>query len=268
MWTFNVAGEIVEGDRTQNSAPKWSYARGLATLGRLIADAGQLTVKTQQQVDHLQALAGVRGGIGLIDSDGQTIGEADQVLIAIPAGQAADLLAASLLSPADQRKVDGLIDLLRTAVYRRCWSITLGYEQSMVREQLDELPYYALINSDRRHNIAWLAFEHRKPGHVPPGQAVIIAHMASGYSMAQWDTPAAVVVQEVAKQVVQLLPGGFPPPDWSDTQHWRYSQPDKTIDSATLNDIIPTLWFAGDYLSGGRVHLAAQSGATVAALIG
>jgi hypothetical protein len=267
VWTFNAAGQIIEGDHAQNIAPKWSYARGFATLGKLIADAGNLMVKTQLRIDHLQALSGSSSGFGLIDPDGQTVGEADQVLIAIPSGQAADLLTASKLSPTDQTTGESLAELLRTAVYRRCWSVTLGYEQPAVRERLDHLPYYALINTDRQHDIAWLAFEHNKPGHVPDGQAVIIAQMANGYTARNWETPPVTVIEQVAAQVADLLGDDLRLPDWSDTQRWRYSQPDKTLDSGAVNGRIPGIWFAGDYLSGGRVHLAAQSGATVAGLI-
>ena len=267
VWTFNAANQIIEGDHAQNIAPKWSYTHGLATLGKLIAETGHLTIKTQVHIDHLQALSVHSGGFALIDSDGLIVGEADQVLIAIPSGQAADLLTASSLSTTDESRRDSVAETLRMAVYRRCWSVTLGYEQSAVRERLDNVPYYALINTDRQHDIAWLAFEHNKSGHVSPGQAVIVAQMANGYTVRNWDAVPATVVEQVAAQVADLLGDDLRLPDWSDTQRWRYSQPDKTLDYSGVNGLLPGIWFAGDYLSGGRMHLAAQSGATVADLI-
>lgn len=269
VWVLDRDGAIHEGDRTQNTAAKWSYRQGLTTLGKRIATAGALDIKTQVRIDHLhvQPTGSNASRFSLIAADGQPIADADQILLAIPSGQAADLLAASEWPAATVDQRDTLIGTLRQAVYRRCRAVTLGYEQPGVRARLDALPYYALINTDRGHDIVWLAFEQDKPGHVPPGQAVIIAHMSNAFTVRTWDSDPVELASHVAGQVADLLGDDLRQPDWSDTQRWRYSQPDTLLDSATINGQIDGLWFAGDYLRGGRMAFAAQSGADTALLL-
>ncbi len=255
VWTFDAANRISEGDRAQNTAPKWSYKNGMSQLGRSLVTTHALHVTLETRVAYFKY---AKAQFWLYDQNDQAIGlPTDQLLITIPAGQAADLIAASDLPSGEKTTLE---TELRKAIYRRCLSITLGYDRPVTA-----VPYYALINSDRAHALAWLAFEHAKPGHVPPGQSVIIAQMAATYSRDQWDTPD--VTAEVAQMVSTLLGEDLTQPDWNNTQRWRYSQPDTTISDAGLNGVFDGLWFAGDYTRGGRVHLAAQSGADVAAQI-
>jgi predicted NAD/FAD-dependent oxidoreductase len=75
------------------------------------------------------------------------------------------------------------------------------------------------------------------------------------------------VIREVAGLASQVLGEDLSAPDWTDIQTWRYSQPDVMLDPAEVNGVVPGLWFAGDYLRGGRVHLAAEVGVEVGAAI-
>jgi predicted NAD/FAD-dependent oxidoreductase len=250
VWTFSAAGVISEGDSAQNRQPKWSYRRGLATLGRLIAERAALRIYTSTRIASVDI--GARGRFTVIDSEGQAAGDFSQLIIAIPAGQATDLIAASRL-PAAERAT--LVSGLRAAVYRRCLSVTLGFDRPLTARL-----YYALLNTDRAHAISWLGLEHAKPGHTPSGQAVLVVQMSGGYSLARWDTAAPELIQEVAALASALLGEDLTAPDWSDVQRWRYSQPDVLADPRSLNGVIDGLWFAGDYLRGGRLHLAAETG--------
>ena len=56
-------------------------------------------------------------------------------------------------------------------------------------------------------------------------------------------------------------------PLWYDVARWRYALPDATCDLTALNRDHDGLFFAGDYVAGGRVHLALQAGLDVAALL-
>ncbi|PJF31253.1 MAG: FAD-dependent oxidoreductase [Candidatus Thermofonsia Clade 1 bacterium] len=257
VWTFDADHVISEGDPEQNAAPKWSYRQGVSTLGKLIAQAGRFEARLQVRVGKLALRAD--GRYALYDTEGAHLGDYEQVLIAIPAGQAADLLAASDLPKTESV---ALQTALQTAVYRRCLSITLGYERAIAPR-----PFYALVNSDRRDPMAWLAFEHDKVGHAPSGHSVIVAQMGEMYSLERWDADKEALVNEVAAHVSELLGERLTDFDWSDIQRWRYSQPNTLADPNQLNGILRGLWFAGDYLRGGRVHLAAESGESVAAAI-
>ncbi len=253
VWTFDGGGNIQEGDAGQNRGAKLTYRSGLATLGRLIVEASALDVRLQT---HVGNLIGGHQGFVLYDADGSALGKFDHVLCTIPAGQAADLILASDLP---ETSAGALIRGLDRAVYRRCLSIVLGFDRAM-----NPRPYYALLNTDRQHPIAWLAFEHEKPGHVPTGNGVIIAQMGPGYSLEHWETEPEQVIGDVADRVTALLGDDWSKPAWTEYQKWRYAQPDQIVPESTLNGQLAGLWFAGDYTRGGRIHLAAQSGYDVA----
>ena len=257
VWTFDADHVIREGDPEQNAAPKWSYRHGVSTLGKLLADAGRFEVRLRTRVGKLRLLAD--GRFALYDVENNPLGEYEQVLIAIPSGQAAELLADSDLPQAEQI---ALQTALQAASYRRCLSIALGYERDVAPR-----PFYALVNSDKRDPLAWLAYEHNKLGHAQRGQSVLVAQMGETYSLEQWEADNEAIVNEVAAHISKLLGERLTDFDWADIQRWRYSQPNTLADPSQLNGVLRGLWFTGDYLIGGRVHLAAESGESVATAI-
>lgn len=253
VWTFDARNQISEGDSTHNSTPKWSYKHGLATLGRLIVNAGALDVRLKVRIGSIRLEDD--GKYTLIDTDGHEVGAFEQVIVAIPAGQAADLIAASAL-PSEKQALEAA---LREGVYRRCLSVVLGYDRALANR-----PYYALVNSDKAHDISWLAYEHRKVGHAPADHSTLVLQMAGAFSLDQWETDSESLVRAIAERGSELLDEDLTAFDWADVQKWRYSQPDQLASAAKLNGVLPNLWFAGDYLVGGRVHLAAEVGISVA----
>lgn len=257
IWTFDTQNAIHEGDPQHNQVPRFTYRQGVATLGRLLADAAALTIKTQVQIEQLRLEPS--GVFILIDSDGNTIGSFEQVIVATPAAQAADILAASQLPPTERQHLE---TILRSAVYRRCLSITLGFDRPLLPRS-----FCALRNSDRAHPISWIGVEHSKPGHVPANAGVLVAQMVGSYSLTHWDDPHEQIIADVAQQTSQVFGEDLTTPDWTDLQKWRYSQPDQLVEAGQLNQVIRGLWFAGDYLRGGRVHLAADTGYEVARAI-
>jgi renalase len=258
LWLFDQHNNITEGDPTQNAAPKWSYSTGAATLGKLLASAAGLQVGQQIRTEvRVGRIDKIEAGFALRDTNGVLLGTYEQVVMALPSAQAADLVAASNL-PAK----DTLAQALQTAEYRRCCSVALGYNR-----RLAPRPYYALLNSDKQHELSWLAYEHDKPGHVPEGLSVLVAQMAGPFSLANWDTEKDQIMAGAAQHVSALLGEDLTKPDWYDLQKWKFAQPEKLADSGLLNGQVEGLWFTGDYLAGGKVHLAAQNGMELAELL-
>jgi renalase len=272
VWTFDGAGVIAAGDPAQNADPKWTYRDGLSRLGKLLG-AG-LDIRRETRVaslrrrttddgrpDNAQPLQSVVGGRwSVVDSAGQPVADADLVLLTPPAPQTADILAASDFDP--NAKAALLAELAR-ATYRRCISLALAYDWPITR------PFYALVNIDRAHPIAWLALEHAKaPERCPLGHSLLIAQMAARWSLDHWETPVEELEHLVADQVGALLGEETRAPLWCDVQRWRYALPDSSADFDALNTSGSGLFFAGDYMSGpGRLHLAIESGWRVAGVI-
>jgi len=256
VWVFDHSGAITAGDPAQNADPKWTYRSGLDQLAQLLA-AG-LDVRHGLRIGSIQQLGARR--YELFDDAGVRVGAADAVLFAAAAPQAAAILAAS---PLDQSVKDGLVAELGRVRYRPCLSLALAYDRRIVR------PFYALVNSDRGHPIAWLACEHDKgPSRCPPGLSLLIAQLAAQFSRDEWDLPAEQLARVVADQVSALLGEDLRRPLWCDEYRWPHALPDTAADFSALNGTGSQLFFAGDYTAGqGRVHLAIESGQRIAALI-
>lgn len=266
VWVFDRAGRVAPGDPAQNAEPKWTYAAGLETLAKRLAHG--LAVRRETRVARLQ-----RHGAGyrLWDAAGRELDQAARVLLAIPAAQAGELLRASEVAPARR---DAALAQLSTVSYRALLSIALGYAQPPLGTiyaggtAREPRPYYALVNTDRGHDVSWLAFENDKgPARVPPGTLALIAQMGAAFSAARFDEPAERLAAGAAVAVSALLAVDLRHPAWHDVTRWRYALPDATCSLAALNQDHQGLFCAGDYVAGGRVHLAIQAGLDVAALM-
>lgn len=263
VWTFDGAGTIGEGDPQQNNRPKWTYADGLSRLGKLLAEG--LEVRREVRVAALRRTEPGQAGAGrwaLVDPAGAPVGEADLVLLTPPAPQTAELLARSEL---DEPARAALLDELGRASYRRCISFALALDRLIAR------PFCALVNSDRRHPVAWLALEHTKgPQRCPPGHSLLLPQMGPAWSEEHWDEPDELLAPLAAELAGTLLGEELETPLWCDVQRWRYALPNSCADFDALNrhGAPHGLFFAGDYAAGkGRIHRAIQSGWDVAELI-
>lgn len=266
VWIFDRAGRIAPGDPLLNAEPKWTYAEGLDTLGRRLA-AG-LNVRLETRVARVQRRP---GGYRLLDDVGTALGDAAYVLIAIPAAQAADLLRSGDVERG--RRAAALAELER-ARYRPLLSIVLGYARPPRGTVYaggtvsDPRPYYALVNTDRGHDVSWLAVENDKgPSRVPAETLALVVQMGASFSAAHFDKPEVQLAARAAAAAGDLLAVDLGRPLWHDLSRWRYALPDATCDLGALNRDHDGLLFAGDYVAGGRVHLALQAGLDVAGLL-
>jgi renalase len=245
---FDGDGRIEPGDPSQNVDPKWTYADGLRRLPRELARGlrvrrGAAVVRLARQDD----------GFRLFDQAGEALAETRAVLLTPPAPVTAALVAASELPEGARAAL--LAELGRVA-YRRCLSFALGYQA-----RLRPRPWYALVNTDRRHPVSWLAYEHLKPGRASAGQQVVIAQMAAAWSLERWRQGRAAATAELIELLGTLLGENLRDPRWSDRAAWPYALPDGRADPAVLDAALPGLFFAGDYTAGqGRVHLALEEG--------
>jgi hypothetical protein len=263
VWTFDVAGTISEGDTAANSIPRWCWPRGSTTLSKTMA-AG-LMIRQQVRVQRLIATG---QGYTLLDETGQVLDTADAVLLTPPAPQTAEIIAASSLARNMQR---ALLNELGKASYRRCLSVALAYPRR------PDVPWYALVNLDHQHPVAWLGCEHEKTGHAPLHVGLMLAQMSHDFSVHHWDAIEKGTYEDEIRAhsllihihaYVQQLAGTLGAPLWADVHRWRYALPASHADFDTLNRTGSGLYFAGDYVDEkGRVHQAIERGWQVAEVI-
>jgi len=254
VWVFDGQGRIQEGDPSQNADPRWNYRSGLIALARRMAE--ELDVRLEAGVARVRRAA---TGWSLFRMQGYFLGTFEQLLIAIPAGEAAALVEASEMA-GELR--DAISAGLRKARYNSLISVALG-----CRQRPRTRPYYALVNTDKAHAVSWLAWEHEKAAErVPRGAGLLIAQMAPQYSQEQWDAPDEQLIEDVAERVAALIDEQSGELVFWDAQRWRYALPVEKADEHEVNGAaLPNgLAFCGDAFVGGRVHLALEHGVEVA----
>ena len=255
VWTFTHDNMIAVGDSAQNNVPKLVYRTGINQLGKLLKP-DNLRISFEQRVHHI---AHEHNLIHCVDANQQEIAVGDAVLFTPPAPQTIDILHESTC---DSTMKQQLIDALTPATYRPCLSITMAFAHAF------EFPFYALVNSDRQHDISWLAFEHDKDAsRAPAGQSLITIQLAPAASKTHWDADVDTLATHYLPAIAALLNTQLPQPLWVDRQGWRYALPDGKANTHLLQmyERSHGVYFAGDALSGlGRVHLALQSGFDVA----
>jgi len=255
VWAFDRAGQLRAGDPAQNDEPRWTWPGGISALGRQLGQGLEVRRET--------TISALRGGPGAYEllGEGEAYGPFAAVLLTAPTPQSAAILEASTIDVATR---DTLLAALAPAAYRPCLSVALAYARR------PELPWYAAVNSDRGHPIAWLACEHAKPERAPAGVGLLLAQMAPGWSEAHWDalpkgtygqgTPLPAPVEEVHGLVQALLGEELGAPLWADAHRWRYALCDAPCGPAATAGVAG-LFVAGDMEAGqGRVHLAIESG--------
>ena len=256
VWVFDGEGQVSPGDPAFNLEPKWVWPGGNAILADHLARGLNIHLETT-----ITALRRTGSSYDLLDDAGDVEGRFAAVLLTAPAPQATAILSASDLEPGARSE---LLAALAPVRYRRCISLALAYARR------PELPWYALVNIDRHHPIAWLACEHTKPGHVPAGYALLIAQMGPAWSETRWDAlakeaygvgvPLPQAAAEAHALTLALVGEDLGEPLWVDAHRWRSALCDAPS-GAAAREGRAGIYFAGDMEHGqGRVHLALESG--------
>ncbi|WP_136715112.1 NAD(P)/FAD-dependent oxidoreductase [Halorientalis salina] len=249
IWTFDVEGTISEGRDADEH--KWTYEAGITQLGKRLFAETDATVENGVRVEEPVR---ADGGWQLRDDQNSNLGTFDALLLTPPAPQTSDLFGAAnwehRLCRELRRKTAGI-------PYRTIVSAVLHYPFEV------EWPYYALVNTDKDHDVGWVSNEGCKDGHVSDGEGLLVAQMSPDWSVENYDIPDTELTDAASDLVADLVDNvDLAKPDWTDTQHWRYAQPDGTFDDdlrerATEHD----LFFAGDWVAGeARVHAALRCG--------
>ncbi|WP_226481400.1 NAD(P)/FAD-dependent oxidoreductase [Natrinema amylolyticum] len=260
VWTFDSDGAVAEGD--DRDEHKWTYRQGLTQIAKRLFARTDATVERETRVETV-----IRNGEGdgaetgrwhLKDADGSRWGPFDVLLLNPPAPQTAALLRSAEWD-ADLR--DRLADAIDEVPFRTIWTGVFHYPFELER------PYYALVNTDKEHEIGWIGREECKPGHVPDGESLLVVQANHGWSVDRYDEPPERNCERLAALTADLLDDErLREPDWTDHQGWRYALPEDGVarDPLQLAEA-DGLYCLGDWVAGeGRLHAALRNGLEVA----
>jgi renalase len=135
-----------------------------------------------------------------------------------------------------------------------CWAVMVGYQEGL------NLPFDARF-MDGDPVLSWVARNHAKPGRNGPETWTL--HASPAFSQAHLEDTADNVTTACLAAFAAL---GAPAPTWVQAHRWRYALPSNPLapSDAALWDPTQQLGLCGDWLAGGRVEGAWQSGQSCA----
>ncbi|SLN28077.1 NAD(P)/FAD-dependent oxidoreductase [Oceanibacterium hippocampi] len=200
--------------------------------------AGGIDLRLGSPVASLRREA---GETELIDADGRSLGRFRSVAVAVPAQQAATLLAD--IAPA-------LAGDARQAPLSPCWAVMLGF-----RDRLRVGFEGAFIEDGV---LSWIARNDAKPGR--DGTETWLLHAAAGWSEEHRDKPEAEVAAIMTDAFLRAIGRQDITPDVSLIHFWPYAQPLAPLGKPCLYDPVLGIGACGDWCLGSRVESAYISG--------
>ncbi|MCC4616849.1 FAD-dependent oxidoreductase [Xanthomonas campestris pv. asclepiadis] len=169
----------------------------------------------------------------------------DTVLLAVPAPRAAALLAD--LAPT-------LATLAATARMQPAWAVVLRFDM-LVDPGYDAL----FVNAGP---VRWVARNSSKPGRT--GVETWLLHATADWSQAHLDATPEAVIASVLPALAVL---GLPSPQFCDAYRWTVASTKPALQIGCAWEARPGIGICGDWLAGGKVEGAWQSGVALAARV-
>jgi len=253
--TFDQDGTCRLSASGSTADPKWTYVQGISTLGKLLARQCGADIHRTTRIDRLSR-DDRRWHVHT--EAGETASGYDAVVLTPPAPQSRALLG-SLEPLASARRVR---ELLESVHYTPRFAYVLAYDRLVDRPD----DFYGLRGPDTGHPLHWIGFESDKPGHAPEGQTLLVLHTAEDWTAPRVDQAPEPFLSDVRAAAEDVLSTSLRDPVWTDTQRWRYAQPEPTDGLDPTAGAEDGVFLAGDAVAGGgTVASAIESGFDTAA---
>ena len=251
VWTFDGEGTISEGE--DGDEHKWTYEDGITQLAtRLFSRADETdSVFRETPIDTISR---ENEQWSLTDASDNDFGTFDVLVLTPPAPQSATLIGKMQWESDLREELHTAVDAVE---FRAIHSVAAHYPFEI------DVPYYALVNTDREHEIGWVSREECKPGHVHDSESLLIIQMAPDWSAERIEDSSESVAHDATELTADLFDDDrLSTPDWSDTRSWRNALPDTELTGdARKRGEQNGLYLAGDWVTGeGRAHLALKNG--------
>jgi hypothetical protein len=249
IYTFDAEGTVSEGRDADDH--KWSYETGLTQIAKRLFARTDAAVRTETRVE---TIAREGDTWTATDTDGTEWGPFDVLCLNPPAPQTAALLESAEWDDPLRADLAAAVD---DVDYRTVYTAVLHYPFEL------DLPYYALVNTDKDHEVGWVSREECKRGHVPDGESLLIVQANHEWSVAHYDDPADDNAAALAEMTAEIIGDDrIAEPDWTDTQGWRYALPEEGAPAGVLDSAREHgLYCLGDWVAGeGRLHAALRNG--------
>ncbi len=249
VWVFDEDGRVSEGREVDET--RWTYRDGLTQIAKRLFNEADVDVYRNT---HVTWMSREDDGWCLGAEDGSKFDGFDVVVVNPPAPQTAELLRNTDWSHGVRDRIVDAADAVR---YRTVYTAVLGYEFEV------DVPYYALVNEDKRHAVGWIAREECKPGHVPDDESALVVQANHGWSVRRYDEAEEENAELLADHAAEVLADSrLREPEWSLCHGWRYALPENEVASEPLEAAGQHgLYCTGDWVAGEpRLHAALAHG--------
>lgn len=253
MQAMAASGEAAEWEATGDG--RWAGIPGMSALARHMERAGIGTVRTNRHVAFLHRAASgwtvrhmdaTAAAPGLVQNQGgETDGPFDRVAVAIPAPQAAALLAPHAFAAEASR-----------ASMAPCWALMLAFEGQTTAPD---------VLRPQGGPLGWIARDSSRPGRAASPECWVV-HATPAWSREH--------LEDAAETVLPLLQAAFTAatgitalPTYAAVHRWRYALADTPLGVPALWDGAAGLGMCGDWCLGARVEAAFLSGQALAAMM-
>jgi predicted NAD/FAD-dependent oxidoreductase len=185
------------------------------------------------------------GGWVLHDTDGQSLGHWQQVIVATPAPQAVPLL----------KQAPNLAAFAASAEILPCWALMLGFDAPLTADfdacAVDTGP------------LSWIARNSSKPGRDAAESWVV--HAGPEWSAAHLEEPPAAIIPQLREAFAQHVP--HPEPVVQMAHRWRYARVAVPGGAPCRYNRANGIGVCGDWCLGPRVEAAWLSGEAMATIL-
>ena len=205
------------------------------------------------------------------DSQGEISAlEARAVVVAIPAPQAAALVAATA-QPHDA--ISDLVQQLQTVAFDPVITVMAGYSpQTSPWLSQQTAPGGWMVTGDAHPTLGWIALDSSKrpaAKAAEPKESVVVLHSSAEFAAQAIDRPDLESVgQDLLAIAAKTLAPWLSSPEWMQVHSWRYGFVRQPLGASVLRSPAwPTFVGCGDWCPGGQVEGAIASGHQAAKLI-
>ncbi|EXF42659.1 amine oxidase, flavin-containing [Pseudomonas sp. BAY1663] len=177
----------------------------------------------------------------LVDASGASHGPFSQVIIAVPAPQAAALLATA----------PKLAAVAASVAMEPTWAVALGFATP-----LSTTLEACFVQDDA---LDWIARDRSKPGRDGVLDSWVL-HATSSWSRQHLDLSKEAVSEHLHGAFAELIDCVVPAPEFTLAHRWLYARPTQAHEWSALADARLGLYACGDWCLSGRVEGAWLSG--------
>jgi len=255
-----LSGQLVEWTPRRIAVDAGSVAHAAQRVERLVGVPGMNAI-VEPWTSGVQCRCGCRavqvtridGAWLVVAADGESVGPFDEIVMAIPAPQCAELMRT-------QRDLVDCAEAIDAVSFAPRWAVMIGW-----RDPTRDLGWELLESTDEASSLRRIVRQGTKPRR--PDLEAMVVHAGRDWSATHLEEPPEAVAATLVDEAQRLLGRESWPratPDRVIAHRWRYAEPIRTFGSNFVDASTIGFVACGDWCMGATVGAARASGRAAA----